>query len=118
MNSHKYITAIILLILIMTTPMTAATGSIAPGDISVALKIPVASHQRQKSIALAENKSNNPAKREDSETEAARSGSESGNGSKTGDTAPSTKVKKTILKSFVPSEKIPADQAVDFPVDI
>jgi hypothetical protein len=73
---------------------------------------------KQNSIVLAANDNSKP-----DDTEKAASGSES-KGSET-ESKPtvegrekSSKTKPRPLKPFVPSEKIPGDQAVDFPVDI
>jgi hypothetical protein len=73
---------------------------------------------KQNSIVLAANDNNKP---DDAEKAASGSGSK---GSET-ESKPtvegqekSSKTKPRPLKPFVPSEKIPADQAVDFPVDI
>ena len=73
---------------------------------------------KQNSIVLAANDNIEP---NDAEKAASGSGSK---GSKT-ETKPtvegqekSSKTKPRPLKPFVPSEKIPGDQAVDFPVDI
>ncbi len=73
---------------------------------------------KQDSIVLAANDNNKP---DDTEKAASGSGSK---GSET-ESKPtvegqekSSKTKPRSLKPFVPSEKIPGDQAVDFPVDI
>ena len=109
---------VILLFLIMTSSVTLVTGYIVQGENYDHPKFLFSNIERHEPMVLAANESNSPAGEENSKTESTRKGSESDGGSKTGNTDPSTKVKPAPRKSFVPSEKIPAEQAVDFPVDI
>ena len=70
------------------------------------------------SMVLAENEGGTPADNEETKIDANSKGSEPESGSKTGSNDRSTKSKAAPLKTFIPSEKIPAEQAVDFPADI
>lgn len=70
------------------------------------------------SNVMAQNDNTAPDDSEKSDSGSENKGSESESKSTTDDKDNSVKTKSKPLKPFVPSEKIPGEQAVDFPVDI
>ena len=118
MYGKKLITAIAAWIFLMGAPVALGMHPIAPSTDHRRTESLACGTVMQNSIVLAANDNNKP-----DDTEKATSGSES-KGSET-ESKPtvegkekSSKTKPRPLKPFVPSEKIPGDQAVDFPVDI
>ena len=67
---------------------------------------------------LAQNDNSANEKTENSSTSSETKGAETDSKSTNAEKDNSTKEKSKPLKPFVPSEKIPGEQAVDFPVDI
>ena len=98
--------------------MTAATGPIALAEDQERAEVLTSIINKNPSLVFAENVSNDPDSEKNSKQESTREGSETDRDSKSSSTNTSTKAKPAPEKSFVPSEKIPAEQAVDFPVDI
>jgi hypothetical protein len=105
-------------IFLMSVPVALGMRSIALDESPGLADKQGSSPLNQNSIVLAANDNNEP---DDAEKAA------SGSGSKESETESkptvesqekSSKTKPRPLKPFVPSEKIPGDQAVDFPVDI
>ncbi len=73
---------------------------------------------KRRSILLAEKKEPSPPKEKKEEPIPEKIEPVITQDSKTEDNSKSPKPKPKLLKPFVPSEKIQAEQAVDFPVDI
>jgi hypothetical protein len=73
---------------------------------------------KQNSIVLAANENYKPDDAEKAASGSGSKGSETESKPATDDKNKSSNAKSKPLKPFVPSEKIPGDQAVDFPVDI
>ena len=73
---------------------------------------------KQESIVLAANDNNKPDDTEKATSGSETKGSEPESEPATDDKNKSSNAKSKPLKPFVPSEKIPGEQAVDFPVDI
>ena len=118
MYGKKLIAAMAAWIFLTSVPVALGMRSIALDESPGLTDKQGSSPLKQNSILLAANDNNKPG-----DTEKAASGSES-KGSET-ESKPtveskekSSKTKPRPLKPFVPSEKIPGDQAVDFPVDI
>jgi hypothetical protein len=114
----KYIAVTAAWIFLMGVPVASGMRSIALDESPGLADMRGSNLLKQESIVLAANDNNKP-----DDTEKAASGSES-KGSET-ESKPtvegkekSSKTKPRPLKPFVPSERIPGDQAVDFPVDI
>ena len=95
-----------------------ATGSIDLAEYIERAEVLTSIINRNPSLVFAKNESNDLDSEKNSKQKSTREGSEKDRGSKSGGTDTSTKAKPAPEKSFVPSEKIPAEQAVDFPVDI
>jgi len=114
----KYIAVTAASILLMSTPLASEMRAIGLYESSGQADMQGSNSLKQNSIVLAANDNSNP-----DDTEKATSGSTS-KGSQTESKTTlegqekSSNAKPRPLKPFVPSEKIPGGQAVDFPVDI
>jgi len=114
MYSKKLIAAMAVLIFILCVPVASEMRAIGLDESSGPADVQGSNPLMQESIVLAANDNNRP-----DDTEKATSGSETkGSEPATDDKNKSSNAKSKPLKPFVPSEKIPAEQAVDFPVDI
>ena len=118
MYSKKLIATMAVLIFILCVPVPPEMRAIGLDESSGPADVQGSNSLRQESIILAANDNNRP-----DDTEKATSGSET-KGSEpelepaTDDKNKSSNAKSKPLKPFVPSDKIPGEQAVDFPVDI
>jgi len=117
-HPSKSLSALAISIFIMIAQMTQGMGPIAPGENPGRTEIMPSSTVKQKPIMLAENEENTTGDKAQTATGTKDLVSEPGSGPETDNKDPSAKSRAAPLKSFVPSEKIPAEQAVDFPVDI
>ena len=118
MENKKFIPLIILVSCLMSAPAALAWISLAPNLAAERIKSIHTFELNRESIVVAENKpqaaesgnqSTNENKNQSPDSETADR-EKSGSNSNDAETKP--------LKPFKPSEEIPADQAVDFPVDI
>ena len=102
----------------MSVPVALGMRSIALDESPGLANMQGSNPLKQNSIVLAANDNNRP-----DDTEKATSGSETKGSEIESKTTvegkeKSSNTKPRPLKPFVPSEKIPGDQVVDFPVDI
>ena len=113
-KSAKLIAVTAASIFIMSAPMTPGMPAVAADRNPGRTAVMVSGTEKQAAIDLAENTSNGPDDNKKANPDASSRQSEpiSDSGSQPAGT------KSKPLKPFVPSEKIPAGQAVDFPVDI
>ena len=105
-------------IFLMGVPVASEMKAIGLDESSGPADVQGSNPLKQESIVLAANDNNKP-----DDTEKATSGSETKGSEIESKTTvegkeKSSHTKPRPLKPFVPSEKIPAEQAVDFPVDI
>lgn len=116
MNTHriKNIATAAVSILIMSSPMTPGISVVAADRSPAQIVIMPSSTEKQVSIDLAENVKNNT----DDPPKAAPDSNSKKSKPISGSSGQAVKAKSKHLKPFVPSEKIPAGQAVDFPADI
>jgi hypothetical protein len=118
MKSYRFTAVIILLILIGSASMPTGTPALVADTPSAAKRgtpsvtsVQNAMGAAAKEENAAEVKNPAPAGPQDLKPESGSTQRENGG-------QPSNDEKTTPLKPFVPSEKIPAEQAVDFPADI
>ena len=114
----KYIAVAAASMLLMGIPLASEMRAIGLDESSGQADVQGSNSLKQNSIVLAANDNNKP-----DDTEKATSGSETKGSEIESKTTvegkeKSSNTKPRPLKPFVPSEKIPADQVVDFPVDI
>ena len=115
---NKYIAVTAASILLMSTPLASEMRAIGL-DESSGLAYMQGSHPlKQISIVLAANDNSKPDDTEKTTSGSASKGSETESKTTVEGQEKSSNTKPRPLKPFVPSEKIPGDQAVDFPVDI
>jgi len=115
---NKHISALAVLIFIMTAPMAQGMHALAPGEIAERTKIMPSITVRQRQMMLAENEENTAGDKAQTATGIQDPASEAEPGPETDHKEQSTQSKTAPLKPFKPSEEIAAEQAVDFPVDI
>jgi len=118
MYGKKLIAAMAVLIFILCASMALGKRVNAPATDHGRPESPAFKTVKQEAIVLAANDNNRP-----DDTEKATSGSETKGSEIESKTTvegkeKSSNTKPRPLKPFVPSEKIPGEQAVDFPVDI
>jgi hypothetical protein len=113
-KSAKFIVASAVSIFIMSSPMTPGISVVAADRSPAQIVIMPSSTEKQVSIDLAENVKNNT----DAPPKAAPDSNSKKSKPISGSSGQAVKAKSKHLKPFVPSEKIPAGQAVDFPADI
>jgi len=118
MHASTFIVTITVLVASMNAPWSPDLIPVAPGENLKKIQIRDSVAGAQESPGFAENEGSVPVDEESTDT--GFEGKESGppSASETDGSRPSDKAKVKALKPFVPSEKIPAEQAVDFPVDI
>ena len=105
-------------ILLMSASVASEMRAIRLDEFSGLANTPSSNTLKPNSIVLAQNDKSTP-----EDKEKTTSGSETNDSGPESETAnddknKSSNAKSKPLKPFVPSEKIPGDQAVDFPVDI
>jgi cytoskeletal protein RodZ len=114
----KRISALAVAIFIMSAPMTPAMNAVVADRNPGRTDILHLSTSTQETIVLAENEENTTEDKNHTTSGAQDRTPEPGTALETDSSEPSAKSRAAPLKPFVPSEKIPAEQAVDFPVDI
>ena len=102
----------------MNTPLIYGMGAFTQHVNAERTEFLRSSIVKQKSIVLAENDGSAPVDKEETEIGSSSKGSEPESDPKTDSDDRPTPKKAAPLKTFIPSEKIPAEQAVDFPADI
>lgn len=118
MSKNKNISAIALLIFFMNTSLTQGMGTFTQHVNPARTESLSSTIVKQKSMVLAENEGSTSADIDETKIDSNSKGSEPESGPKTDSNDRSTKSKAAPLKTFIPTEKIPAEQAVDFPADI
>jgi hypothetical protein len=118
MYGKELIAAMAVWIFLMSVPVASEMRAIGLDESSGLADVQGSNSLRQEAIVLAANDNNRP-----DDTEKATSGSETKGSEIESKTTvegkeKSSNTKPRPLKPFVPSEKIPGEQAVDFPVDI
>ena len=116
MYGKKLIAAMAAWIFLMGVPVASGMRSIALDESPGLADRRGSNPLKQNSIVLAASDNNKPDDTEKTTSGSATKGSESEPAAD--DKNKSSNAKSKPLKPFVPSEKIPGDQAVDFPVDI
>ncbi len=118
MSFYKYMISIFIVLLNMALAVCLGMRNIAACSVPHKEVPPRPDTSIQNSIAVAQNKENKITEKEktDSSPEHKKADSRTETKSEKNDISSGSKSKP--LKSFVPSEKIEADQAVDFPYDI
>ena len=118
MYGKELIAAMVAWIFLMGVPVALGMRSNAlaesPGPADMRGSNPL----KQESIVLAANENNKPDDTEKAASGSGSKGSEIESKTTVEGKEKSSDTKPKPLKPFVPSEKIPGDQAVDFPVDI
>jgi hypothetical protein len=114
MFGKKPITALATLLLMLGAPMAIGMGDDAPSTKNRFSDNSSFGAEKKVAVVLAQND-----RTDDDRSERSKSGSETMESEAANDDKnKESKAKSKPLKPFVPSEKIPGDQAVDFPVDI
>jgi len=114
MFGKKFIAALAALIFISSAPVAMGKRADTPATFNGLSDNPNFGAEKQESIVFAQN--DNTAA---DEIEKSKSGTETdGSESADADEKKASESESKPLAPFVPSEKIPGDQAVDFPVDI
>ena len=118
MFCKKLIAALAALIFILGAPMAMGKRVNAPTTDRQLSEYPTFGAVKRESIIFAQNDSSTSEDKEKTTYGSETNGSGPESESADDDKNKSSNVKSKPLKPFVPSEKIPGDQAVDFPVDI
>ncbi|MGB5746931.1 MAG: hypothetical protein WBM69_08115 [Desulfobacterales bacterium] len=105
-------------ILLMSAPVASGMRAMGLDESSGQADIQGSKPLKQNSIVLAENDDNTSDDKEKTSSGSETKGSEPGSEPAADDKNKSSNATSKPLKPFVPSEKIPGEQAVDFPVDI
>jgi hypothetical protein len=118
MHASTIIVTITVLIASINAPLSPDLIPVVPGENLKKIQVRPSETGVQEALGFAKNEGSVPVDEESTDT--GFEGKESGppSASETDGSRPSDKAKVKALKPFVPSEKIPAEQAVDFPVDI
>ena len=114
----KRISALAVAIFIMSVPITPAMNAVVADRNPGRTDILHLNTLKMETIVLAENERNTTEDKNNTASGTQDQTPEPGTALETDSSDPSAKSRATPLKPFVPSEKIPAEQAVDFPVDI
>ena len=114
----KYIAVTAASILLMSTPLASEMRAIGLDDSSGQADVQSSNSLKQNSIVLAANDKSDPDGNDKSKSVANGQEPKPESEPAADDKSKSSKAKSKPLKPFVPSEKIPGGQAVDFPVDI
>ncbi len=118
MFSKKLIAVLAALIFISNAPLAMGKRVDAPTTDKQLSDYSTFGAVKRESIILAQNDSSTSEDKEKTTSGSETNGSGSESESTEDDKNKSSDAKSKPLKPFVPSEKIPGDQAVDFPVDI
>ena len=113
MFGKKFIAALAALIFISSAPVAMGKRADTPATFNGLSDNPNFGAEKQESIVFAQNDNTAPDDNEKSKSESEAKGSE-----RVDEEKKSSKEASKPLAPFVPSEKIPGEQAVDFPVDI
>ena len=114
----KYIAVTAASILLMSTPVALGMHPIAPTVDHGRTESLACGTVMPESIVLAANDNSKPDDKEKTTSGSVSKGSETESKTTVEGKEKSSNTKPRPLKPFVPSEKIPGGQAVDFPVDI
>ena len=117
-NPSPLIMAVAVLLGSIVTLLVPDTPKGDPRGVSEIAEPMYSTALNTKTIRLADNKNSTPNSNQTSQPASDNETVQSVSESRPGKSVPSTKAKSKPLKPFVPSEKIAAEQAVDFPVDI
>ena len=118
MHASSFIVTITVLVASMNAPWSPDLIPVAPGENLKKIQIRDSVSGAQEAAGFAESERSVPVDEETTESGSEDKGSGPASAPETDGSRPSDKAKVKALKPFVPSEKIPAEQAVDFPVDI
>ncbi len=114
----KRISALAVAIFIMSAPITPAMNAVVADRNPARADILHLNTSKQEMIVLAENEETPTEDKNHTASGTQDQAPKPGTALETDSSDPSAKSRAAPLKPFVPSEKIPAEQAVDFPVDI
>jgi len=118
MHRDKLISAIAVLLFSMSAPITPGMEALVADRNPGRTDILHLTTLKQETIILAENEENTTEDKNHTASGTQDQAPEPGTALETDSSDPSAKSRAAPLKPFVPSEKIPAEQAVDFPIDI
>lgn len=118
MNANTLIVTIYVWVLSINAPLAPGMLPVVPSGSPKITAIVGSSFGEQQVIELAENEAVSPVDKTEKEAGSESEISAPRSGTETGRSGQSTQTKAKPLEPFVPSEEIPAEQAVDFPVDI
>ncbi len=114
----KSISALAAAIVILSAPITPAMNAVVTARNPGRTDILHQTTSTQETIVLAQNEETTTKDKNNTASGAQDQTPEPGTVPKADSNDPFTKSRAAPLRPFVPSEKIPAEQAVDFPVDI
>ena len=114
----KSISALTAAIVILSAPITPGMNAVVAARNPGRTDILHQNTSTQKRIVLAQNEETTTEEKNNTASGGQDQTPEPGTAPETDSNDPSTKSRAAPLKPFVPSEKIPAEQAVDFPVDM
>ena len=115
---NNLIAVMAVLILSLCPPMAVAKRVDAPAPVYHISENPIFSAEKERSIILAQNDNSTPDDKDKTTSGTDTTESKPESAPAEDEKNKSSKAESKPLKPFVPSEKIPGEQAVDFPVDI